>query len=200
MLTCSRESIPKYIDSGLRQLNESADEYIEMINWNKEKWQIRDSQSIIIIMICYNRSISKNNNIILCIKGFWGYYNFALDGLGCFCAISLIATGLIPPPYCNSVFLACSVRAKCLAGWLQHTLLLCLHTLMTMLISRKFWFFFPYNIIAHRVRSPKFRAKWALSTPNLFGLRQVSVLISRRFFSARQLFGVLRIPFLTPPE
>ena len=37
MLTCSRESIPKYIDSGLRQLNESADEYIEMINWNKEK-------------------------------------------------------------------------------------------------------------------------------------------------------------------
>ena len=59
MLTCSRASIPKYIDSGLRQLNESADEYIEMINWNKEKWRIRDRQSIIIIMICYNRSIQK---------------------------------------------------------------------------------------------------------------------------------------------
>ena len=29
MLTCSHASIPKFIDSGLRQLNASADDYIE---------------------------------------------------------------------------------------------------------------------------------------------------------------------------
>lgn len=34
ILTTSHDSIPKYIDSGIRQLNEFADEYIEMINWN----------------------------------------------------------------------------------------------------------------------------------------------------------------------
>ena len=37
LLEASHESIPKYIDSGLRQLNKSADEYLEMINWNKDK-------------------------------------------------------------------------------------------------------------------------------------------------------------------
>ena len=31
----SWESIPKYIDSGIRQLNEHADEYIEQLNWNQ---------------------------------------------------------------------------------------------------------------------------------------------------------------------
>ena len=33
----SHESIPKYIDSGIRQLNEHANEYIEMINWNNNE-------------------------------------------------------------------------------------------------------------------------------------------------------------------
>ena len=37
----SHESIPKYIDSGIRQLNEHADEYIEMLNWNKEEWELK---------------------------------------------------------------------------------------------------------------------------------------------------------------
>ena len=36
LLEASHESIPKYIDSGIRQLNEHADEYIEMLNWNKQ--------------------------------------------------------------------------------------------------------------------------------------------------------------------
>ena len=31
----SYENIPKYIDSGIRQLNEHADDYIERLNWNK---------------------------------------------------------------------------------------------------------------------------------------------------------------------
>ena len=31
MLTCSHASIPKYIDCGLRQLNASADDYIEQL-------------------------------------------------------------------------------------------------------------------------------------------------------------------------
>ena len=31
----SRDSIPKYIESGINQLNTDADEYIKMINWNK---------------------------------------------------------------------------------------------------------------------------------------------------------------------
>ena len=31
------ESIPKYIDSGIRQLNEHADEYIEQLNWNPQQ-------------------------------------------------------------------------------------------------------------------------------------------------------------------
>jgi GTPase Era involved in 16S rRNA processing len=35
ILNSSHESIPKYIDSGIRQLNEHADEYIEMLNWNQ---------------------------------------------------------------------------------------------------------------------------------------------------------------------
>ena len=33
----SWESIPKYIDSGIRQLNEHADEYIEQLNWNPQQ-------------------------------------------------------------------------------------------------------------------------------------------------------------------
>jgi|NorSeaMetagenome_1021524.scaffolds.fasta_scaffold21285_1 hypothetical protein len=33
----SRESIPKYIDSGIRQLNEHADDYIEQLNWNQHQ-------------------------------------------------------------------------------------------------------------------------------------------------------------------
>ena len=37
MLTCSHASIPKYIDSGLRQLNASADDYIEQLDWNKQE-------------------------------------------------------------------------------------------------------------------------------------------------------------------
>ena len=32
----SNDSIPKYIDSGIRQLNEHADEYIKMLDWNKQ--------------------------------------------------------------------------------------------------------------------------------------------------------------------
>ena len=34
ILHASHESIPKYIESGIRQLNEHADEYVEMLNWN----------------------------------------------------------------------------------------------------------------------------------------------------------------------
>ena len=34
--TTSYESIPKFVDSGIRQLNEHADEYIKMLNWNVE--------------------------------------------------------------------------------------------------------------------------------------------------------------------
>ena len=37
LIEASHDSIPKYIESGLKQLNKSADEYIEMIDWNKEK-------------------------------------------------------------------------------------------------------------------------------------------------------------------
>ena len=37
MLNSSAAGIPKYVDSGIRQLNEHADRYIEMINFiNKE--------------------------------------------------------------------------------------------------------------------------------------------------------------------
>ena len=35
ILKSSHDSIPKYIDSGIRQLNEHANEYIEMLNWNQ---------------------------------------------------------------------------------------------------------------------------------------------------------------------
>ena len=37
MLTCSHASIPNYIESGLRQLNASADDYIEQLDWNKQQ-------------------------------------------------------------------------------------------------------------------------------------------------------------------
>ena len=33
----SRDSIPKFIDSGISQLNTDADDYIEQLGWNK--WQ-----------------------------------------------------------------------------------------------------------------------------------------------------------------
>ena len=36
ILECPHDSIPKYIDSGIRQLNEHADDYIERLNWNKQ--------------------------------------------------------------------------------------------------------------------------------------------------------------------
>lgn len=36
ILKTSHESIPKYIDSGIRQLNEKADEYMEMLDWNRK--------------------------------------------------------------------------------------------------------------------------------------------------------------------
>ena len=32
----SLDSIPKYIDSGIRQLNEHAEDYIERLNWNQD--------------------------------------------------------------------------------------------------------------------------------------------------------------------
>ena len=35
ILESNKESIPKYIESGVRQLNEQADKYIEMLDWNK---------------------------------------------------------------------------------------------------------------------------------------------------------------------
>ena len=47
LIEASHDSIPKYIESGLKQLNKSADEYIEMIDWNKEKWCMIDRYNII---------------------------------------------------------------------------------------------------------------------------------------------------------
>ena len=35
ILNTSTESIPKFIDSGIRQINEHAEDYIERLNWNK---------------------------------------------------------------------------------------------------------------------------------------------------------------------
>lgn len=32
----SRDSIPKFIDSGISQLNTDADEFIKMLDWNKQ--------------------------------------------------------------------------------------------------------------------------------------------------------------------
>ena len=43
----SRDSIPKYIDSGIRQLNEHADDYIEQLNWNQQwKYSINRTESL----------------------------------------------------------------------------------------------------------------------------------------------------------
>ena len=50
MITSSHESIPKYIDSGIRQLNEHADEYIRMLNWNKDTdWGVGE----FILEVCF---------------------------------------------------------------------------------------------------------------------------------------------------
>ena len=35
IINSSHDSISKYIDSGIRQLNEHADDYIERLDWNK---------------------------------------------------------------------------------------------------------------------------------------------------------------------
>ena len=40
MLNSSAAGIPKYVVSGIRQLNEHADRYIEMINWINKEWII----------------------------------------------------------------------------------------------------------------------------------------------------------------
>ena len=39
--TASLESIPNYIDSGIRQLNEHAEDYIERLNWN-QVWELKN--------------------------------------------------------------------------------------------------------------------------------------------------------------
>ena len=44
ILKTSHESIPKYIDSGIRQLNEKADEYMEMLDWNRKDWSVYASK------------------------------------------------------------------------------------------------------------------------------------------------------------
>ena len=47
----SHESIPKYIESGIRQLNEHADDYIKMLNWNQQDWSSNMLNLIIILKI-----------------------------------------------------------------------------------------------------------------------------------------------------
>ena len=36
IIDCPHDSIPKYIDSGIRQLNEYADDYLKRLDWNKQ--------------------------------------------------------------------------------------------------------------------------------------------------------------------
>ena len=47
ILKTSHESIPKYIDSGIRQLNEKADEYMEMLDWNRKDWSVNVSKNFL---------------------------------------------------------------------------------------------------------------------------------------------------------